>query len=128
MPRFSSWLIQKEYELKSVGMSCANIRQYPSFICFANPERGVPPHLDGTSSVLTALTVLGYANDEPAPVTNFFRPISNNLQQISHYRPSNNSLLVWLNLANSLHGVVEHIKPGRLTHTVSLESYEIERT
>lgn len=124
LPKFDPWLSEKEESLLAIGMSCRRLRPYPSFVCYANPLRGVPPHIDGESSVLTALTVFGYPNGRPAPVTNFFRRVGLDFEPITHYPPACGSLFVWLNLPKAWHGVIETIGPQRLTHLVSLESYE----
>jgi hypothetical protein len=123
LTRFTPWLDEKEAELKAMGMSCNLLRPYPSFICYANPTRGVPPHVDGESSVLAALTVFGYPNGRPAPATNFFSQLGSDFLQITYFPPSIGSLFVWLNLPRALHGVAEKIEPQRLTHMVALESF-----
>jgi len=128
LPKFTPWLSEKEEYLQALGMSCKRLRPYPSFVCYANPSRGVPPHTDGESSVLTAITVFGYLSGKPAPVTNFFKPTGDAFEPITNYPPSCGSLFVWINLPRAWHGVIETISPQRLTHLVSLESYEARKT
>lgn len=125
LPKFQPWIEEKEKDLRDIGMSCSCLRNYPSFISYADPSRGVPPHRDGTTSVLSALTVFGYPGGEPAPVTNYFRSNGDYFEPVTHYGPSSGSLFVWINLPDSWHGVVELVKPHRITHIVSLESYDV---
>ncbi len=125
LPKFSQWFDEKETDLIAYGMTCKRLRYYPSFISYTKPSRGIPPHVDGASSVLTALTLLGYLNGEKAPVTNFFKPTDHGFTQISSYMASRRSLFVWMNLPDSWHGVIEPVNPCRLTHLASLESFEI---
>ena len=127
LPKFNEWFEIKNRQLLKYGMSCSWIRQYESFVCFTDPDHGVPPHTDGDSSILNILTVLGYPDDSPVPVTNFFsKNIKlNSFTPTTTYSPSRGSLFVWLNLENAYHGVIEKtLRPGRLTHVASLESYE----
>lgn len=125
-PKFREWLEIKNNQLLSHNMSCSWIRQYGSFICFNDPKKGVPPHMDGESSVLNIITVLGYPDGSMAPVTNFFsKDKSSGIYfPTTQYSPSRGSIFVWLNLNNAYHGVIEKIYPKRLTHIASLESYE----
>jgi len=126
LPKFRSWLEIKNKQLLKQNMSCSWIRQYDSFLCFTDSERGVPPHVDGESSILSILTVLGYQNGSPAPVTNFFSKdlTSEFYYATTKYQPCRGSIFVWLNLENSHHGVIEKISSKRLTHIASIESYE----
>jgi hypothetical protein len=126
LPKFKDWLEIKNNELIKLNMSCSRIRQYDSFLCFTDPARGVPPHIDGESSIISILTVLGYQNGSPAPVTNFFLKdsASEHYFPTTKYQPCRGSIFVWLNLANSYHGVIEKVYPKRLTHVASIESYE----
>ena len=94
---------------------------YPSFISIADPGRGVGPHMDGDTSVLTAITVLGYEDLSPAPVTNFFSGGQEPSRPTTTYPPSRGSLFVMPNLGlASTHGVIESIGPGRITHIASI--------
>jgi len=94
---------------------------YPSFISIADPGRGVGPHMDSDTSVLTAITVLGYEDQSPAPVTNFFNGGLELSRPTTTYPPSRGSLFVMPNLGPaSAHGVIESIGPGRITHIASI--------
>jgi hypothetical protein len=94
---------------------------YPSFISIADPSRGVGPHIDGDTSVLTAITVLGYEDMSPAPVTNFFIEGPDSFRPSTSYSPSRGSLFIMPNLGpESTHGVIESIGPGRITHIASI--------
>lgn len=124
LPKFAPWFEEKEADLKPYGLSCRRLSHYPSFISFTKPSRGIPPHIDGNSSVLNALTLFGYINGEVAPVTNFYLPTTNGFDKTTFYKDSNSSLFVWLNLPTAWHGVTESLKPFRLTYLAALESYE----
>jgi hypothetical protein len=129
MPAFANWLPLKDRQLRELGLACSRVRPYPSFWGYSNPERGVPPHTDGESAILTAVSVMGYADGLPAPVTNFFDRVAGTdcvYVPSSDYPPARGSLLVWLNLENAFHGVREALKPNRLTHIAAIESFRLD--
>ena len=127
LPRFSSWFNDIKYQVDETFYGNSwEIKSEPNVICLTNPLIGVPPHTDGESSILTAITVLGYPDFTPAPVTNFY---SENppVEPVTFYPPSRNSLLIFLNRSGfSKHGVIEEIKPNRITHIAGVSATKIE--
>ena len=123
LPRFAPWWkdIMKQVNETIFG-NFWDIKLEPNFICLTDPKIGVPPHTDGETSILTAITVLGYLDFTPAPVTNFY---SENLFPpipITFYPPSRNSLLFLNKLGVSKHGVAEKIKPIKITYIAGISA------
>ena len=121
MPRFKSDLFEKKEEPIKLGMTVDDLQFHESFV-YTDQDRGIPPHVDGASAILNAITILGYADGRAAPTTDFFvQTDSGSHENVTKYPASRGGVLVWLNLKDAIHGLDEPLVNDRLTHMASLQ-------
>jgi hypothetical protein len=122
MSRFQPYIVEKKEELVELGMRVDDLQFYESFISYTDRERGIPPHVDGASSILSVITILGYSDGGAAPTTDFFVQVDSGAHKnVTNYPASRGGVLVWLNLKYAIHGLDESLVSDRLTHMASLE-------
>lgn len=122
IPRFQSYIVEKNKELVEFGMRADDLQFYESFISYTDRERGIPPHVDGASSILSAITILGYPDGAAAPTTDFFVQVDSGAHKnVTNYPACRGGVVVWLNLKDAIHGLDEAPVNDRLTHMASLQ-------